>query len=79
MAQASIVFLAKSFPEMVKQGAVYYLGKIEAKFISPVVPGDQLRLEVKPLKLISTMGIMEAHAYVGERMVARAQLGFVAK
>ncbi len=79
MAQTSIVFLAKSFPEMVKQGAVYYLGKVEVKFVSPVVPGDQLRIEVRPLKLISTMGIMETHAYVGERTVARAQLGFVAK
>ena len=79
MAQTSIVFLAKSFPEMVKKGAVYYLGKIEAKFLSPVKPGDQLKIEVRPLKLISSMGIMKAEAFVGERIVARAELGFVAK
>jgi len=79
MAQTSVVFLAKSFPEMVKKGAVYYLGKIEAKFLSPVKPGDQLKIEVRPLKLISSMGIMKAEAFVGERIVARAELGFVAK
>lgn len=79
MAQTCIVFLAKSFPQMVIEGHVYYLGKIEAKFVSPVVPGDQLKIEAKPLKLIATMGIMQAHAYVGDRLVARAELGFVAK
>lgn len=79
MAQTCIVFLAKSFPQMVIEGHVYYLGKIDAKFVSPVVPGDQLKIEVKPRKLIATMGIMQANAYVGDRLIARAELGFVAK
>lgn len=80
MAQASIVFLAKSFPDRVKdEGMVYYLGKAEAKFMAPVVPGDQLRIEIEPVKLVSTMGIIEGKAYVKDALVAKAELGFAAK
>jgi 3-hydroxyacyl-[acyl-carrier-protein] dehydratase len=79
MAQTAIVFFAKSYPEQVKEDLLYYLGKVEAKFLNPVLPGDQLKIEVKPIKVISNMGIVEAQAFVGDKLVARAELAFAAK
>lgn len=79
MAQASIVFFAESYPEQAKAGLIYYLGKVQAKFTHPVFPGDQLRIEVTPVKIISRMAIVEAKAYVKDNLVTHAELAFAAK
>jgi 3-hydroxyacyl-[acyl-carrier-protein] dehydratase len=79
MAQTAIVFFAKSYQAEMKKDFLYYLGKVEAKFLAPVFPGDQLKIEVKPLKIIAYMGIVEAQGFVGDKVVARAQLAFAAK
>ena len=54
----------------------YYFGKAEIKFKAPVVPGDQLRFEVNALKLLSNGGFVDAKAYVQDKIVAVATLGF---
>ncbi|MCM8787429.1 MAG: 3-hydroxyacyl-ACP dehydratase FabZ [Candidatus Omnitrophica bacterium] len=79
MAQASIIFFAKSYPERLQKNTIYYLGKVEARFLHPVIPGDQLRIEVIPLKLLKNMGIVSAQVFVKDNLVAQAQLGFSAK
>ena len=79
MAQSAIVFFAKSYQAELGKGFLYYLGKVEAKFLAPVLPGDQLKIEVKPLKILAMMGIVEAEAFVGDKVVARAELVFAAK
>ena len=79
MAQSAIVFFAKSYQAELGKGFLYYLGKVEAKFLAPVLPGDQLKIEVKPLKILAYMGIVEAEAFVGDKVVARAELIFAAK
>lgn len=54
---------------------LYYLVKIDkARFIAMVVPGDQLRLEVRLKRLLRGMGIFEAHASVDGREVASCEL-----
>ncbi|MFH2138891.1 MAG: 3-hydroxyacyl-ACP dehydratase FabZ [Candidatus Omnitrophota bacterium] len=75
MAQAAIVLYAKS-KNVKKENVRYYFGKAEIKFKAPVVPGDQLQIEVKASKFLGSGGIAEAIAYVDEKIVAQATLGF---
>lgn len=49
----------------------------EARFLHPVVPGDQLIYEVQAIKMVSTAGIFNATARVDGAVVARAKLSFV--
>jgi 3-hydroxyacyl-[acyl-carrier-protein] dehydratase len=79
MAQSAIVFFAKSYQAELGRGFLYYLGKVKAKFMNPVFPGDQLKIEIKPLKILAMMGIVEANASVGDKIVAKAELVFAAK
>jgi len=79
MAQTAIIFFAKSYQAEMQKEMLYYLGKVEAKFLNPVFPGDQLKIEVKPLKILAMMGIVEASASVGDKLVAKAELAFAAK
>jgi 3-hydroxyacyl-[acyl-carrier-protein] dehydratase len=69
MAQACgvLAHVAKAAPGEI--GDVYYLVKIDkAKFNRKVVPGDQLHIEVKQVRLMRNMGKYEARVTVnGER------------
>lgn len=56
---------------------VFFMAIDKAKFRNPVVPGDQLRLEVIPVRTGSSVWKMNGKAYVGEKVVAEAE--FVAK
>ncbi|MFT5387389.1 MAG: beta-hydroxyacyl-ACP dehydratase FabZ [Candidatus Omnitrophota bacterium] len=75
MAQAGCIYFYYS-KNMQGKDLVYYLAKTTAKFHKPVVPGDQLRIEVTTIKLLSKVGFVRAIAYVGETKVAEAELGF---
>lgn len=55
---------------------IYYLAKVEAKFHTPVVPGDQLRIEVTIIKLMAKVGFLRAEAFVGDKLAAEAEVGF---
>lgn len=79
MAQTAIVFFAKSYPDKLPKGTIYYLGKVEARFFQPVLPGDQLKIEVIPLKILKNMGIASAKVFVEDKLVASSQLVFSAK
>jgi 3-hydroxyacyl-[acyl-carrier-protein] dehydratase len=52
-------------------------GVDKARFRRPVVPGDQLRLEVDILQLRRTIGRCRGVAFVGDDIVAEAELMFV--
>lgn len=53
------------------------LGTIEdAKFRRPVVPGDQLRIEVDVIKFKLSVGKVSGKAYVGDDLCAEAILTF---
>ncbi|MFZ5800554.1 MAG: 3-hydroxyacyl-ACP dehydratase FabZ [Candidatus Omnitrophota bacterium] len=74
LAQAGIIFY--HYTKHPAAGSIYYLGKVEARFFSPVRPGDQLHLEIKPVRFLSQMGIFNARALVGENKVVEAQIAF---
>lgn len=77
MAQAAIIFFYCS--KKPEGNPIYYLGKLEARFFNPVVPGDQLRIEVKPVKLMSKLGIVKAEAFVKDKLAASSEITFSVK
>ena len=71
MAQVGGILLLRTIPDR-ENKLVYFIGIDQAKFRKPVLPGDQLRLEVEVLKLKSRVCKMQGKAYVGEELVAEA-------
>ena len=53
---------------------IYFMGMDKVKFRKPVIPGDQLVLEMKFLKRRGKVFKMAGIAYVDEKIVAEAQL-----
>ncbi len=53
---------------------IYFTGVDGCRFRAPVVPGDQLRLEVEVLRFRSTAGRMQGRALVEGRLAAEATL-----
>lgn len=60
-----------------QQGKLAYFTAVDnARFRKTVVPGDQLRLEVKLGRFRPKVGVIEARAYVQDQLVAEADLMF---
>jgi 3-hydroxyacyl-[acyl-carrier-protein] dehydratase len=58
-----------------KGSPLFYLVKIDnARFSAPVVPGDQLRLEVAQKRLVRGMGLFVARTLVDGKEVASCEL-----
>lgn len=74
MAQAGAVALM-SQPEFANKVPLF-AGIDEAKFKRPVVPGDQLRLEVEIVTMRRGLGIGKGRALVGDELKAEATLKF---
>jgi 3-hydroxyacyl-[acyl-carrier-protein] dehydratase len=73
MAQAAGILVAKLAPHT--RGRIMFLASVEdAKFRKPVVPGDQMRLEMKMLRLKNTVAKMQGIATVDGKVVAEATL-----
>jgi len=73
MAQVSGVLVAVLAPHT--RGKLMFLASIEeAKFRKPVVPGDQLRLEMKMIRLKTSVAKIKGIATVDSQMVAEARL-----
>lgn len=74
MAQAGGILLFESAPSETEDRLMYFTGMDRVKFRKPVVPGDQLIIEVKFLKrrsrVIKTSGI----AFVDEKIVSEAEI-----
>ncbi len=75
MAQAGCIYFYYS-KNMQGQTIIYYLAKVTAKFIAPVHPGDQLRIEVTSIKLMPKVGFLKTQAFVKDALVAEAEIGF---
>lgn len=72
LAQTGGILLYESIPEA--KNVLVFLSAIDkTKFRKPVVPGDQLRLEVDILKLKSKFCHIRGKAYVGEEVVAESE------
>jgi UDP-3-O-[3-hydroxymyristoyl] N-acetylglucosamine deacetylase/3-hydroxyacyl-[acyl-carrier-protein] dehydratase len=74
MAQTAGVFILSE--RNLKGEIVYFVGMDNVKFRKPVLPGDQLRFEITPIKLRQTFGKVQGKAYVDEKLVAEAELTF---
>jgi beta-hydroxyacyl-ACP dehydratase FabZ len=77
MAQVGGVLARLSMPDVSeKQDAdtIFFMSIEKAKFRKPVVPGDQLILEVKPLRSGSRVWKMAGKAFVRDDLVAEAEL-----
>lgn len=73
MAQAGGVLLLTEYEDR-DEKLVLFTGIERARFRRPVVPGDQLRIEVKVKVWRGTAGRMEGKAYVGDKLVAEANV-----
>lgn len=74
LAQVAGVLLLRK-PE--NQGRLAYFVSLDnVKFRRPVVPGDQLRLEVEVVKLRSRAGRVKGKAYVDGNLVTEAEFSF---
>ena len=54
--------------------SVFFTGIDKAKFRRPVVPGDQLRLELNKIKQRGTIFRFQAEAYVGDALATECTL-----
>jgi beta-hydroxyacyl-ACP dehydratase FabZ len=73
MAQTAGVMMLASLPDR-ETKLVFFTGIERAKFRRPVVPGDQLRLELTVLKLRPRYIKLRGEAYVDGQLVAEAEI-----
>jgi len=79
MAQASIILFYGSQDPGQDKKLLYYLGSVKVRFLHPVIPGDQLKITIEPLKMLSSAGIVKAQATVSDKEVAVGEISFMAK
>ena len=73
MAQVSGILVGKMAPHT--RGRIMFLASVEeAKFRKPVVPGDQLLIEMKMIRLKHTVAKIQGKATVDGQVVAEAIL-----
>jgi len=73
MGQTAGVLAYRSMNAPENQG-VYLMSLNRVKFREPVVPGDQLRLEMKVLKQRGPIWVFKGSAYVEKKLVAEAEI-----
>lgn len=76
LAQTAILLLRADDSLVVAENATYMLASVKARFLKPVVPGDQLRYVCEAIKLASMGGVVEAEAFVDGEVVVKASLTF---
>ena len=78
MAQAGGVLAFKSMDnasqEEIENKVVYFMSIDKAKFRSPVTPGDQLVYKINVIKNKGAIWMLDAKAYVDDKLVAQAEL-----
>jgi 3-hydroxyacyl-[acyl-carrier-protein] dehydratase len=77
LAQCGLLLFRAGSPEQ-HTGKVFLLGAVEARFLKPVTPGDQLLFDLVAEKVISTAAIVRGVALVDGEPVVKAKLTFAA-
>ncbi|MEE9369290.1 MAG: 3-hydroxyacyl-ACP dehydratase FabZ [Pontiella sp.] len=54
----------------------YFMSMNKVKFRKMVIPGDQLRIEIEPIRIRTRMATVLGKAYVGEDLVSEGELTF---
>ncbi len=75
MAQVAGVMIYRDLPER-SDKLIYFTGIENAKFRRPVLPGDQLRIEMELLSRRSNFGKMQGRATVDGKLAAEAVVLF---
>ena len=57
----------------------YYLASVKVSFSHPVSPGDQLKITVEPVKVLSNAAIVNAVVEVADKEIAKGELSFSLK
>jgi 3-hydroxyacyl-[acyl-carrier-protein] dehydratase len=79
MAQAAIIMLHQPEAAGADDQVAYYLASVKARFLRPLTAGDQLIIEVEPIKVVSSAGLVKAKASAGGQEIASAELSFSVK
>lgn len=77
MAQAACILLKKSIKDL--DATLFYVTGVRMRFFKPVVPGDQLHVVIKTVKMARMGGVFETQALVGDEVVARGEMTFACK
>lgn len=75
MAQVAAVMIYHNLPDKDKK-LIYFTGIESAKFRRPVLPGDQLRIEVEILARRTSFGKGQGTAHVDGKLAAEAVITF---
>jgi 3-hydroxyacyl-[acyl-carrier-protein] dehydratase len=70
MAQAALILYRRKFND----NKLLFLASVKAWFFEPIFPGDQLRIEVTPIKVLSNKSLIKTIAFVGDKKVVEAEL-----
>ena len=73
MAQAGAVLAMNILADPGEKPLVFFMGIDKVKFRKPVVPGDQLRIEVTPLRKGGAIWKMAGRALVDDNVVSEAE------
>jgi 3-hydroxyacyl-[acyl-carrier-protein] dehydratase len=74
MAQTAGILFFKSMPEGVRKKVVYFMAIDKVRFRRPVIPGDQIRMEMVVSKQRKTVWAFTGKAYVEDQVAAEAEL-----
>jgi 3-hydroxyacyl-[acyl-carrier-protein] dehydratase len=74
LAQAGGILALQDLDGRLGNRKIFFMSIDKARFRKPVVPGDQLRLEIAIERRRRSIWKMDGKAYVGETLVAEAQL-----
>jgi len=73
LAQAGALYAARLTKFDPERQVIYFMAIDKAKFRKPVIPGDQLTLEVTPLRKGGAIWKLRGEAKVGDALVAEAE------
>ncbi len=75
--QSASILFSKTTGTGTRPGEFLVLGSINnMRFLTPVVPGDRMEMELHVLKFVEDLALVEAVATVGHTVVATGKLGF---
>lgn len=75
MAQVGGFLVFETLPNR-QQKLVFFSGVDKAKFRRPVLPGDQLRIEMEVVRVKSRIGKLRGQAYVEGQLACQAEILF---
>jgi 3-hydroxyacyl-[acyl-carrier-protein] dehydratase len=75
--QSASILFAKTTGKGTQPNEFLVLGAIhDMRFLAPVVPGDRLEMEIRVLKFVNDLALVEAEVKVNDTVVATGKLGF---